>query len=316
MVLKTSKVRLGFSRIHVLCDTLYSDFIGRRWPTGWQFPLLVHERYLHLHLQSHVTWFQTWRVPEETWNAVRSLSIYIYIYISAYYDEWPNIIQSHTSSLKTEIMCTYSTNLIMTTFHLPKPHHLPPLVSAFFIRCNPSPQTKEKIANHTDHTNHQTHHLSDHPSCTIMNGQVIRCDANIRFMGLQMHWAAKSGNTNKRNFAVAWPMTGSVIRGSHHRAEMQKRPKGNKCNLKFSRSDSSKNKKRSMLSEGCLQIYRVFFPNTFVPKSADFHNMEIASGFLSQVLTNMALGKFTNFKWETHLYFHIFFFIQASMWYP
>ena len=52
----------------------------------------------------------------------------------------------------------------------------------------------------------------------------------------------------------------------------------------------------------------VFFPNTFVPKSADFHMENHSSDFLSQVLTNMALGKFTNFKWETHLYFHMVFF--------
>ena len=120
-------------------------------------------------------------------NMVRSpQSIYLYIYTSAYYDVWPNIIQSHTSSLKTEsririLLC----NLIMTTFHLPKPHHLPPLVSAFYS-LQSHPQTKEKKIKQTNHTT-QTHHLSDHPRCTIMNGQVIRCDANIRFMGLQMH---------------------------------------------------------------------------------------------------------------------------------
>lgn len=57
---------------------------------------------------------------------------------------YPNIIQSHTSSLKTEIMYTYSTNLIMTLFHLPKPHHLPPLVSAFFFVAIAPPKQKKK----------------------------------------------------------------------------------------------------------------------------------------------------------------------------
>ena len=81
----------------------FSYFIGRRWPTCWQFPLLVHERYLHLHLQSHVTWFDTWRVPEETWYAVRSLSIYIsLLWLMAQYIP---ISYSHTHHPSKQKLC-------------------------------------------------------------------------------------------------------------------------------------------------------------------------------------------------------------------
>ena len=77
---------------------------------------------------------------------------------------------------------------------------------------------------------------------------------------------------------------------------------------KFSRSDSSKNKKkRSMLSEGCLQIYGAFFSLT--------HSFQRVLTFIWKTTLlifcpkfSLTWQKFTNLKWETHLYFHMLFF--------
>ena len=69
-----------------------------------------------------------------------------------------------------------------------------------------------------------------------MKGIVICWDAKMRFIGRQRLCAAKSGMTSSRNRAVPRPTDGSVIRGSHQKAEAQKKPKGTVCNLKASES--------------------------------------------------------------------------------
>lgn len=77
-----------------------------------------------------------------------------------------------------------------------------------------------------------------------MKGIVICCDAKMRFIGRQRHCAAKSGTTSSRNRAVPRPTDGSVIRGSHQKAEAQKKLKGTVCNLEASESRHAIHPKR------------------------------------------------------------------------